>query len=58
MSDSISQIGARLDFGRFGLSFEMDNVADARGNTFSFGKPFRLDARNQMTPLRRRTVGA
>jgi outer membrane receptor protein involved in Fe transport len=50
------QIGARLDFGRFGLSLDVDNVADARGNRFSFGNPFSVASRQQTTPLRPRTI--
>lgn len=50
------QIGARLDFGRFGLSLDVDNVADARGSRFSFGNPFGVGDRNQVTPIRPRTV--
>ena len=50
------QIGARLDFGRFGLSLDVDNVGDVRGNRFSFGNPFTLAERNQITPLRPRTI--
>jgi outer membrane receptor protein involved in Fe transport len=50
------QIGARLDFGRFGLSLDVDNIADARGNRFSFGNPFSVASRQQTTPLRPRTV--
>jgi outer membrane receptor protein involved in Fe transport len=50
------QIGARLDFGRFGLSLDVDNVADARGNRFSFGNPFSVAGGRQTTPLRPRTV--
>jgi outer membrane receptor protein involved in Fe transport len=50
------QIGGRLDFGRFGLSLDVDNVADARGNRFSFGNPFSVANGLQTTPLRPRTV--
>jgi outer membrane receptor protein involved in Fe transport len=50
------QIGARLDFGRFGVSLDIDNVADARGNRFAFGNPFSVASRMQTTPLRPRTV--
>lgn len=50
------QLGARLDFGRFGLSLDLDNVADARGNRFAFGNPFSIAARDQLTPLRPRTI--
>ena len=51
-----SQIGARIDLGRLGLSVDVDNLFDVRGNRFAFGNPFRLEARNQLTPLRPRTV--
>lgn len=49
-------IGARLDFGRFGLSLDIDNVGDVQGNRFSFGNPFSLADRTQVTPLRPRTI--
>ena len=51
-----TQLGGRLDFGRFGLSLDIDNVADARGNRFSFGNPFTVGDGNQTTPLRPRTI--
>ncbi|HEY6815238.1 MAG TPA: TonB-dependent receptor [Croceibacterium sp.] len=51
-----SQIGARVDLGRIGVSVDVDNLFDARGNRFAFGNPFRLELRNQLTPLRPRTV--
>jgi hypothetical protein len=50
------ELGARLDFGRFGLSLDIDNVGDARGNRFSFGNPFSVADRTQVTPLRPRTI--
>jgi hypothetical protein len=50
------QVGGRLDFGRFGLSLDVDNVGDARGNLFSFGNPFSVASGLQTTPLRPRTV--
>lgn len=50
------ELGARLDFGRLGLSLDIANVADTRGNRFSFGNPFTVGARDQTTPLRPRTV--
>ena len=50
------QLGSRLDFGRFGVSVDVDNVADARGNRFSFGNPFTVANGLQTTPLRPRTV--
>jgi iron complex outermembrane receptor protein len=51
-----AQFGARFDFGRFGLSLDVDNLTDARGNRFSFGNPFTVGDRMQTTPLRPRTV--
>ena len=50
------QVGGRLDFGRFGLSLDVDNVGDARGNRFSFGNPFGVASGLQTTPLRPRTI--
>jgi outer membrane receptor protein involved in Fe transport len=51
-----SDIGARLGFGRFGVSLDVTNVADVRGNRFSLGNPFSVTEGNQITPLRPRTV--
>ena len=49
-------IGLRLDFARFGLSLDVRNVGNTRANTFAFGNPFGVEGRDQMTPLRPRTV--
>jgi outer membrane receptor protein involved in Fe transport len=51
-----SQIGARIGLGRLGISVDVDNLFDVRGNRFAFGNPFGLETRSQMTPLRPRTV--
>ena len=51
-----AQLGARVDFGRIGVSFDIDNLTDTRGNRFSFGNPFSVADRSQITPLRPRTV--
>jgi outer membrane receptor protein involved in Fe transport len=51
-----SQIGARIGLGGLGISVDVDNLFDARGNRFAFGNPFGLETRNQVTPLRPRTV--
>ena len=48
--------GARLDLGKVTLSLNLDNIGDVRANTFSFGDPFGLAQRNQMTPLQPRTL--
>lgn len=50
-----ARIGGRLAFGRFGISLDIDNLADARGNRFSFGNPFSVATGLQTTPLRPRT---
>ena len=49
-------IGARIDFGQVGLSLDLRNIGDVRGNRFAFGNPFGLADRNQITPLRPRTI--
>lgn len=49
-------LGARADFGRWGLSVDMENILDSRANRFSFGNPFSVAEGNQRTPLRPRTV--
>ena len=51
-----SNVGARLSYGKAGLSLDITNLADVRGNRFAFGNPFGLADRNQITPLRPRTV--
>lgn len=53
---SVGSLGARLATERAGFSIDIDNITDARANTFAFGNPFRLADRNQETPLRPRTV--
>ena len=49
-------IGARADFGRWGVSLDIDNLLDSRANRFSYGNPFSVADGNQRTPLRPRTV--
>jgi len=51
-----SSVGGRLELGRMGLSLDVSNLGDVRGNRFAFGNPFGLVARNQITPLRPRSV--
>lgn len=50
-----TELSARLDFGRFGVSANASNITDARGNRFALGTPF-ATGRDQITPLRPRTV--
>ncbi len=51
-----TNIGARADFGRWGLSVDIENLLDSRANRFSYGNPFSVGNGNQRTPLRPRTV--
>ncbi|MCI4589461.1 TonB-dependent receptor [Sphingobium sp. BYY-5] len=53
---TVGDVGARIDFGRFGLSLDVTNISDIRANSFAFGNPFSLARRDQMTPLRPRTI--
>ena len=48
--------GARLGFGDWGLSLDIDNLLNARANTFSFGNPFSVAEGMQQTPMRPRSI--
>jgi len=48
--------GARVGLGRFGVSLDVTNLFDGRGNRFSYGDPFSVRMGNQVTPLRPRSV--
>ena len=50
------RLSAALEARNWSLTLFADNPADTRGNTFSFGDPFRRSDR-YVTPLRPRTVG-
>ena len=52
-------IGARLSHGAAGISIDVTNVLDVRGNRFAYGNPFGIAQQNQITPLvpRRMRVG-
>lgn len=49
-------IGGRLTLGTFGFTFDLTNLANARGNRFSYGNPFGIEQRNQITPIVPRRV--
>ncbi|HEY0437110.1 MAG TPA: TonB-dependent receptor, partial [Phenylobacterium sp.] len=51
------RIGAALSGHGWRVSAYVDNVADARGNTFAFGNPFSRARASQATPQRPRTLG-
>ena len=51
-----TSIGARLSRGPIGLSVDVNNLLDVRGNRFAYGNPFGIAQRNQITPLVPRRV--
>lgn len=51
-----ASVGSRLDLGAYGVSFDITNIGDVEGNRFAFGNPFSVLDRNQITPLRPRTI--
>jgi iron complex outermembrane recepter protein len=51
-----ASIGARLSRGPVGLSLDIANLADARGNRFAFGNPFGVASGDQITPMVPRRV--
>ena len=51
-----TSIGARLSRGAVGISVDVANLLDVRGNRFAFGNPFGIARRNQVTPLVPRRV--
>ena len=46
-----ASIGARVSRGAIGLSFDIANLTDARGNRFAFGNPFGVANGDQITPM-------
>jgi len=53
---AVARLGLAFSSGPTRLQLSLDNVADERGNTFSFGNPFSRTRARQSTPLRPRTV--
>ena len=53
---AVGRLGLALSSSRTRLQLSVDNVADERGDTFSFGNPFSRARARQSTPLRPRTV--
>lgn len=47
-------LGLRFEIARVGISLDVDNLGNIRGNRFAFGNPFGIAAGNQITPLRPR----
>jgi outer membrane receptor protein involved in Fe transport len=52
----LAELGGRLAFGTIGISLDISNLGDGRANTFAYGNPFGLSQRDQVTPLRPRTI--
>ena len=52
----VAELGGRLAFGNIGISLDIANLGDGRANTFAYGNPFGLSQRDQVTPLRPRTI--
>lgn len=48
--------GARLGFGQWGVSLDVDNLLNTRANTFAFGNPFSVADGLQQTPMRPRSL--
>lgn len=49
-------LGVRVELGDWGISLDVENVLDTRGNRFSYGNPFEVAGGMQRTPLRPRTI--
>ena len=57
MGDYVTtRLAGTLTSGRRQVSLVIDNLADAKGNTFAYGNPFTVRTVSQSTPLRPRTV--
>ena len=48
--------GLAMPLGRFTVTLDATNLANARRNVFSLGDPFGVERRDQITPLRPRTI--
>lgn len=51
-----TSLGARADFGFWGISLDAENLFNSRANRFSYGNPFSVVQGNQRTPLTPRTI--
>ena len=51
-----ASLQGRISRGPLGLSVDIDNLLDGRGNRFAYGNPFTVEQRDQMTPLVPRRV--
>ena len=57
MGDYVTgRVATTLSNDRWRLTLAVDNPADVQGNTFAYGNPFTVRYRQQITPLRPRTI--
>lgn len=54
-SYALAQLGTTMRAGAWLLTFDIDNLFDARADSFAYGNPFSIRTRPQYTPLRPRT---
>ena len=52
---ALARIGARIVAGSFTIALDVDNLLDARADSFAYGNPFSIHSEHQYTPLRPRT---
>lgn len=53
---AVADVGGRVLLGTVALSVNVDNLTETRGNTFAYGNRFSFARRDQVTPLRPRTI--
>ncbi|WP_223799747.1 TonB-dependent receptor [Sphingomonas nostoxanthinifaciens] len=53
---AVTAAGVRVDFAQVGVALDLNNLANIRANSFAFGNPFTVGERDQMTPLKPRTI--
>ena len=52
----VAGAGATLRLRQIAFTLTVDNIADTRGNRFAIGNPFGIALRDEVTPLRPRTI--
>lgn len=52
---ALARAGAAATIGPFTLALDVDNLLDARADSFAYGNPFSIHSEHQYTPLRPRT---
>ena len=54
---ALVDLNAGVERGDWRLALFIENVADARADTFAFGNPFSVRSESQYTPSRPRVIG-